>query len=157
MRFKPDSVLESGSKEPAYLRMFCGQRFLQFCVIAIDIVKKTNLILLVHRCRAVDDENRNSRGKVHLKVVLIAVHRGLHPLQIPAGIVAQHPGNQVRRLLDPNASVAEIADVLLEQFRSICAVQVHVIRIGEDDFHQAQRIRVAGLLPHHQVKGFYAF
>ena len=36
-------------------------------------------------------------------------------------------------------------------------MQVDVLRIGEDDLHQAKGIRVAGLLPHHQVKRLYAF
>ena len=115
-----------------------GQRFIQFCVITIDIVEKPNLILFVYRSRAVDDQNRNSRGEVHLKIIFIAVHRGLDALQIPARVVSQHPSNQVLGLLYPNASVAEIADILREQFRSICAMQVHVIRIGENDLHQAE-------------------
>src|SRR5262249_55986863 len=35
--------------------------------------------------------------------------------------------------------------------------KVHVLRIGENDLHQAQRIRVAGLLPHHQMERPYSF
>src|SRR5271155_2366316 len=89
-----------------------SQRFIEFCVITIDIVEKPNLIFLVHRSRAVDDQNRNSRDEIYLKIVFLAAHRGLHPLQIPARIVSQQPSNKVLRLLDPNASVAEIADAL---------------------------------------------
>src|ERR1700758_4416816 len=113
MWFKPDSA-HRRSKEPATLRMFCGQRFLKFCVIPIDVVEKTNLIFLVHCSRAVDNEDRNSRGEVHLKIVFLAVHRGLYSLQIPARVLSQHPSNEVGGLLDPNASVAEVADVLRE-------------------------------------------
>src|SRR6201998_2743512 len=144
-------------KEPARLRVFVGPGFLEFSVITIDIVEKTNLIFLVYRSGAVDNQNRNSGDEVHLKIVFLAVHRGLDTLQIPAGVIAQHPGDKIGRILDANASMAEIADVLREQSWSICPVQVYVLRIREDDLPQAQRVRFAGLLPHHQVKRSYAF
>src|SRR5580693_10548669 len=80
------------------------QRFIEFCIIAIDVVEKTNLIFLVHRSRAVDNQNWNSRGQVHLKIIFVAVHRGLHPLQIPARIVSQHPSHEVFGLLYSDAS-----------------------------------------------------
>src|SRR5580698_5435861 len=71
-----------------------GQCFLEYGVITVDIVEKSNLIFLVYRSRAVNNQNRNSRDKVHLKIVFFAVHRGLHPFQVPARIVSQHPGNE---------------------------------------------------------------
>src|SRR6202451_46222 len=111
MRFTPDSVPCDAGRKNSALWMSCGQGFIKFSVIAIDVVEKPNLIFLVHCSRAVDNHNRNSREEVHLKIIFLAVHRGLHPLQIPARIVPQYPGNEILRLLYPNASVAEIADV----------------------------------------------
>src|ERR1700679_1039749 len=137
MRFTPDSVPCDAGRKNSALWMSCAQGFINFSAIAIDVVEKPNLIFLVHRSRAVDNHNRNSRDEVHLKIVFLAVHRGLHPFQIPARIVSQYPSNEVRRLLYPNASVTEIADVLREQSRSVCAMQVHVVWIGEDDLHEA--------------------
>src|SRR5580698_3439076 len=46
-----------------------GQCFLEYGVITVDIVEKSNLIFLVYRSRAVNNQNRNSRDKVHLKIV----------------------------------------------------------------------------------------
>lgn len=35
-------------------------------------------------------------------------------------------------------------------------MQVHILWVGENDLHQAERVRWPGLLPHHQVEGFYS-
>jgi hypothetical protein len=63
MRFEPDPVHQCRSKNQHTSGMFCDQRFIEFCVITVDIVEKPNLIFLVHRRRAADNQNRNSRDQ----------------------------------------------------------------------------------------------
>src|SRR5580704_17927024 len=82
MRFTGDLV-----QGPLGLAINGGQRFVEVGVITIDIVEKTNLVFLVHCSRAVDNQNRNSRDEVHLKIVFLAVHRCLTLTQFPPRIV----------------------------------------------------------------------
>jgi murein L,D-transpeptidase YcbB/YkuD len=53
----------------------------------------------------------------------------------------------------PYAGVVQLGR-FLQIIWSIRAMQIHIIGVGENDLHQAQRIRVAGLLPHLATDAF---
>jgi hypothetical protein len=132
----------------------CCESFFERRVIAIDIIEEPNLVFLVHSRRTVHDQNRDTRSEINLKVIVIAIHAGLHALQIPTGIVSKNPRNEISRLVHPNAAVTEIASILRKQFRLVRPVEIYIVRIRENDLYKTERIRWPWLLPHHQVPRF---
>src|SRR5215469_9461876 len=104
-----------------------GERFFERRVIPVNVVKEANLVFLVHCRRAVYDQNRNARDKIHLKVVLISPHGGFHALQIPPRIVSKNPRDKIGGLVHANAPVTEIANILRKQLRRVRAMEIDIV------------------------------
>src|SRR5262249_50373944 len=57
------------------------------------------------------------------------------------------------RILDTHASVAEVAPCAGKQVVPERIVQVHVLRIGKDELHQAERVAGSGALTQAEFSG----
>ena len=126
------------TRGPEWLTSTRLQGLLQGRVVAIDVIEKANLVFFVYRCRAVHDQNRDSRNQIDLNIFLIAIHGGFHTLQIPSRIVSKHPRDKIRGLVHSNAPVTEIAYVLRKQLRHIRPMEIHILRIGKNDLHKSE-------------------
>src|SRR5262249_4413147 len=88
---------------------------------------------------------RQRRGQLH-GLLDAARHRTPDPFSRPLGFVAEHVRRERFRLVEANASVAEVALDAFEQLLQRRVVQIHVEMIREDELHAAERVAFARAL-----------
>src|ERR1700676_4832067 len=103
----------------------------------VDVVEESHFAVRLDHRGAVDNEYGNRPGEIYLDR-LIPIHRRLDLIPIPVRIVAQYPCRQCEWILPPDASMTEVAARAFEQFRRRRAVQINVVGVRENEFHQSQ-------------------
>lgn len=81
--------------------------FFEGRVISVNVVEETNLVFLVHCGRAVRDQNRDSRNKIHVNVFLIAIHGWLSHAPNPIPDCFEAPMRQDRPV-DPRGCTRDL-------------------------------------------------
>src|SRR5262249_61430657 len=112
----------------------------------VNVVVEVHNALLGYDYGPVKNQYRNWMGQVDL-LSRAAVHGCANALGIPARVVAQDPGRQIRGPLQPDAAMAEVPARLREELRRRGIVHVHVVAVGKDEFHQAEGVLWSRLLP----------